>query len=144
MEEKKSINGEHFYDIEIAGSMERLSKLFQTKGEFPPVNAATLEAMYDYLTQKVKFPFQGEIAALDENPPGRQIVNVTVNGVFDPDDTDELNRYGLVCEVFNGKETFHMPLSEIVIKQEDASFQFVEDYCVWYWEVKEGHGDEPS
>jgi len=144
MDESTGINGEHFYDVEISGSMKRMSELFQTQGEFPPVNGATIEVIYDYLTQKVKFPFQGEMAVPDETPPGQQIVNVTVNGVFDPDITEELNRYGLVCEVFNGKETFNMPLAEIVIKQEDPSFEFVEDYCVWYWEVKEGHGGEPS
>lgn len=130
--------GLHYYDKHIEEAKLRMAPVFgiDKDEEWPQIKGKYLEMAYDHIIANVSFPFAAEFAMPDREKGGEQIIDVTVLEMMDPDETDELDKYGLVCGVNDGQHQFKVPLSEIVIKQGDPNFNLIEDYCIWYWEVK--------
>ncbi len=128
-----------YYDMERK-AMERVAQIFGAAGpdELPDVNNRTLETFYDYLIRQVKFPYDGVFQQMQDETAVYH--NVVVEAVMDPDDTEELDRYGLICLVEIEGQKAKMPMSEIVINQGDPNYDFVEDYCIWFWNNKNAQG----
>jgi hypothetical protein len=131
--------GLHFYDREIRGAKERINPVFGLTAEddWPDINGQTLEIIFDHLISTVSFPFNAEFAMPDREKGGENITIIEVHNIVDPDTTEDLEAYGLVCEAADDRGNFKVPLSEIVIQQDDPNYRLIEDYCVWYWEVKQ-------
>lgn len=124
--------GRHYYELEEE-ALERVAKIFQMgEGEDPPaVNARTLETYYDYLRNNIRFPFFGVFS--EQREQNSVYHPVEVLAIMDPDESEELDKYGLLTEVLIEGQKAKMPLAEIVINQGDPNYDLVEDYCVWYW-----------
>ena len=131
--------GLHFYDREIRDAKERMNPIFglTSEEEWPDINGQNLEIIFDHLISTVSFPFKAEFAMPDPDKGGESITIIEVYNIIDPDTTDDLDAYGLVCEASDERGHFKVPLSEIVIHQDDPNYHLVEDYCIWYWEVKQ-------
>lgn len=130
--------GRHYYEMELE-SFKRIIQLFkvETREDIPLVKPWSLEVFYDHLIHKVNFPFYG---VYGEQQPGQQEAiyhNVQVNSIQDPDSTEDLDKFGLLCNIVINEKEAMMPLAEIVINQGDPNFTFVEDYAVWYWDHRE-------
>ncbi len=125
----------HFYDIEEE-SLKRVAKLFRfpEEKELPSVNMQYLEIFYDHLIKHVNFPFYGVFGEQKEE----DIVyhNVEVLGLIDPDETSDLDKFGILAQVNLNNQLVKMPLAEIVINQGDPNYEEVEDFCVWYWNYR--------
>jgi len=131
--------GLHFYDREIREARERMNPIFglTAEDEWPDITGQALEIIFDHLISTVSFPFKAEFAMPDREKGGEEITLIEVHNIIDPDTTDDLQVYGLVCEASDERGHFKVPLSEIVIKQDDPNYHLIEDYCIWYWEVKQ-------
>jgi hypothetical protein len=130
--------GMHFYDREIIEARERMAPIFgiTTDDNWPDINHQSMEILYDHLISNVSFPFKAEFSMPDPEKGGEAITDIYVDNIVDPDLIDETEAYGLICEAREEKGGFKVPLSEIVIKQDDPNFNLIEDYCIWYWEMK--------
>ncbi len=123
----------HYYDLENQ-ARKRLAAVFGTdpQEDLPPVNLRNLEIYHDYVKSKINFPFFGVFTMMD----GERTVYIDVEAVsiMDPDETPDLDQFGLICEVKYEGQTGKMPMAEIVINQEDPNYDYIEDYCIWFWE----------
>jgi len=130
--------GLHFYDREIRDAKERMFPVFglSEEDDWPDMNHQNLEIIYDHLISTVSFPFYAEFAMPDPQKGGETITNIEVHNIIDPDITYEIDTYGLICEASDERGQFKVPLSEIVIQQEDPNYHLIEDYCIWYWEIE--------
>jgi len=125
-----------YYDNEVPASRLRLKNIFNSINEdWPRLNGRNLELYYDYIKDKVTFPFLAEWTQVLE-PGVTEVIDIEVNGIEDPDITADLDLHGLVCSVTTGDFLFKIPLSEVVIKSYESSYNLIEDYCIWYWESK--------
>jgi len=100
------------------------------------MNNQNLEIIYDHLISNVSFPFYAEFAMPDPEKGGETITNIEVHNIIDPDTTEDIETYGLICEASDERGNFKVPISEIVIHQDDPNYHLIEDYCIWYWEVE--------
>lgn len=124
-----------YYDLEKL-ALKRVAQIFGVgdESELPKINNNSLETFYDYLRKQVNYPFYGvfqEVAG--ENS---EFHNVTVFDLIDPDLIDESEKYGLICDVELKGERVKMPLAEIVINQGDPNYDLIEDYCIWFWNIR--------
>jgi len=129
---------EHFYDKEEKAAAVRLRAVFGLEEDAPllGLNGRSLELLYDHLLNQVTFPFRGEYK-LGEGPQA-EIADAIVDGLMEFDETPDLLLHGLVClariNTEDGMQGMKVPLAEIVISQEDPSYDLVEDYCIWFWD----------
>ncbi|MDH4199631.1 MAG: hypothetical protein OEV66_04545 [Spirochaetia bacterium] len=130
--------GLHFYDREIRAAKERLNPVFGMSPEedWPEINGQNMEIIFDHLISAASFPFPAEFSMPDPEKGGETITDIMVENILDPDSTEAIDSYGLICDAHDEKGSFKVPLSEIVIKQDDPNYHLIEDYCIWYWEVK--------
>lgn len=130
--------GLHYYDREIREAKERLNPVLglDPDDDWPDINGQNLEIIYDHLLATVSFPFNAEFAMPNPEQGGEIILEIEIDGIQDPDLTDDILKHGLICQALNQGEPFKVPLAEIVIKQDDPNYHHIEDYCIWYWEVK--------
>lgn len=135
------LTGPEYYEMELIGAKRRLAPVLQmdVDDDFPPINGLTLEIFFDYLSKNVLYPFEAEFAMPTEDIKKREIIYIEVLEIKDPDQSLDLADLGLMCRV-RAKEsgdTFEVPLAEVVINQDDPSFHFIEDYCIWYWNIRQ-------
>jgi hypothetical protein len=123
----------HYYDLEQQAK-KRLAAVFDVDadGDLPPVNMRTLEVYYDYVKSKIQYPFRGVFTM--QNGEATVYIDVEAISIMDTDETPELDKYGLICEVKYEGQIGKMPIAEIVINQEDPNYDYIEDYCIWFWE----------
>lgn len=128
----------HYYDLEEL-ALERVAKIFQveSKDDLPDVKPRYLEIYYDYLIHQVKFPFQGTFALKKDQDAPEEYKQVEALEILDPDETPDLDRWGLICHVHMDEQLVKIPLAEIVINQGDKNYDLVEDYCIWFWHTKD-------
>ncbi len=101
----------------------------------PTVDNRSLEIFYDYLLQRVQFPYYG-VFAQDNEQRQQEYYPVVVKALIDPDESEELEKYGILAFVIWNDQEVKMPVAEIVINQGDPNYDVVEDYCTWYWDHK--------
>ena len=136
----------HYYDSEIDDARRRLMPVFGLTEEedFPPVKANYLEMIYDDIVNKISFPFQAEHAVHFQDSPEQEIRDIEIHEIIDPDNDEFPPGHGLWCKGFGnnpgGREPITLPLAEVVIKQDDPNYHWIEDYCIWFWEMNPGSG----
>jgi len=109
-----------------------------TDDALPKADEQTQRQFLDYLTTHLSFPFKADYWPTSDSGPS-QSGKVTVLGFANP----PLDRkQGIVCEARRGKEVVPVPLAVLFIGDDDANYQFVEDYTHWLSEVVQDFGDD--
>ncbi|MDA8334315.1 MAG: hypothetical protein M0Z41_04850 [Peptococcaceae bacterium] len=92
------------------------------------VPAGFYEAWADYLKRVLTFPFDAEIAECRVEHHFREGDGVQVRSIDSVD-----NRYGLIAEVWDGRDKFYFPLCSLAVTDEESANRApAEDYRTWF------------
>jgi hypothetical protein len=97
----------------------------------PDVQEATLLRYYRYLTENLSFPFEAEYS--EETADGFITHRVQVLQLLDPNEFDDDDFYGLLCEAREGRYKLYIPFAEVEVKKKDTNYRLVSDYSYWFW-----------
>jgi len=87
-----------------------------------------LEAWEKHLREKLKFPFEAEVAELLRRGPLRIGDRLTVNGFSLVDDM-----YGIIAEVTKDQDRYDFPLCDLkATDRKSKNYQLLRDYVVWF------------
>lgn len=106
---------------------EQMDRINRILGDMPD----PLVTWYAHLSAHLTFPFQAEVF----EPQGYGTIHdgdqVTVLGLYDEDDTDDL--YGILADILHQRDRFPFPLCDLeIIDPSDSRWQVVDDYAVWF------------
>lgn len=93
--------------------------------ELPEVTEETLEVYHQYLSSRLRFPFDGEYTR-ETGPLEDTSYDIRVTGLVDEEDCEEF--YGLLCEGREGRRRVVVPLAEIDVDSGTSNFQLIDDY----------------
>jgi len=96
----------------------------------PDVEEATLLTYHQYLIENLVFPFDAEY--LEETEDGYITYPVQVLRLLDPDEFDNDDFYGLLCEAREERCKLYIPLCEVEVKRKDPKYQLLSDYSYWF------------
>ncbi|HUW66404.1 MAG TPA: calcium-binding protein [Spirochaetia bacterium] len=92
----------------------------------------------DYLTRILIFPFKAKVSKCQVEHHFQQGDSVNVRAI---DSVDE--RYGLIAEVWDGRDKFYFPLCSLeVADKESPDYVPVEDYRTWFADYCESEPDD--
>ena len=105
---------------------------FGIKWRLPKVDEVTLARYYDYLCEKLGFPF---VARYPEPMNSREEREYRCTAVELIDPTTGVGDAfdGIFCKVRKGKYEIILPLIELELRPEDPNYELVEDYWYWFW-----------
>jgi hypothetical protein len=111
---------------------DRIRAIFHltTDDPLPDVEYATLSVYYQYLVDHLSFPFQARYRPNDgrsRSTPDR----VTVRSLYDVDDYDAEECYGLIGIGLCQDKRIEFPIRDIDVKRNDPSRQLIKDYQCW-------------
>ena len=104
----------------------------------PRADNQTQRRYLEYLKAHLAFPIKADYWPATVLAPEASEKVVLVGFADSPVDPAE----GIVCEARKGQSVFQVPLSNVHVNEDDPSFQYVEDYTYWLWEVQEVDEDE--
>jgi len=114
----------HVYILEILG--------VKKSEELPDVSKKTLKIYRSYLNKNLSFPFNAEYS-VETGSLEDTYYDIKVTGLMKPEESPDLEYYGLFCQGKQGRRKVEIPLAEITVKQEGKNKQLVGDYCMWFW-----------
>ena len=83
------------------------------------------------MSAHLTFPFQAEVFEPQDYGTIHDGDQVTVLGLYDEDDTDDL--YGILADILHQRDRFPFPLCDLeIIDPSDSRWQVVDDYAVWF------------
>lgn len=97
----------------------------------PDVDQASLTAYHRYLTENLRFPFNGEYLAKTD-PFDSRLHAVKVAGLPDPNEYDCNEMYGLMCEVREGRRKWQVPLTYVEVDRPSSVAVMLADYGYWF------------
>jgi uncharacterized protein YodC (DUF2158 family) len=103
-----------------------------TSDDLPPrPDQETLETYYDYLDEKLSFPFEARYREEDsffDPSPARRLTVVALGS--EPADLDEDD--GIFCEIETAEGEHVLPLANLELHRSDPNRQLVDDYVAWF------------
>jgi len=111
---------------------DRIRAIFQltTDDPLPDVEYDTLAVYYQYLVDQLSFPFQAQYKPEDRRS-GSKPCQVTVRSLYDIDDYDAEECYGLIGIGLYQDKRIEFPIRDIDVKQNDPNRQLIDDYKFW-------------
>ena len=89
-----------------------------------------LETYYDYLAERLSFPFEARDHEEDSpftSLPARRVKVVALGSDLDMDEDD-----GILCEVETAEAEELVPLASLELRRSDPNRQLVDDYAAWF------------
>jgi hypothetical protein len=111
---------------------DRIRAIFHltTDDPLPDVEYTTLSVYYHYLVDHLSFPFQARY-----RPDGGRRIStsdrVTVRSLYDVDDYDAEESYGLIGVGLCQDKRIEFPIRDIDVERNDPNRQLVKDYQSW-------------
>lgn len=111
---------------------DRIRAIFHltTDDPLPVVEYTTLCVYYHYLVDHLSFPFQVRYRP-DDGRPRSTSDQVTVRSLYDVDDYDAEECYGLIGVGFCQDKRIEFPIRDIDVKRNDPNRQLIKDYQCW-------------
>jgi len=111
----------------------RVARILGVKAgkELPNVSKKTLKIYHSYFNKNLSFPFNAEYS-VETGPLEDTYYDIKVTGLLEPEESPDLEFYGLFCKGKQGRGKIEIPLAEVTVKQEDKNKQLIEDYCMWF------------
>ena len=100
--------------------------------QLPGVSEKASKTYHSHLINHLSFPFDADYS-VEKGPLEDTYYDIKVNGLLKPEESPDLEYYGLFCQGRKGRRKVEIPLAEITVKQEGRNKQLVEDYCMWFW-----------
>jgi hypothetical protein len=101
-------------------------------GALPRVSQWALSAYYEYLVERLSFPFAGRYWE-EVNPLEGVNHVVTVEALVSPQKRRPDVFTGLLCLARLGGQAIELPLAELELGSGTANARLVEDYWYWLW-----------
>ena len=96
----------------------------------PDVDCETLSVYYQYLVDQLALPFQARYVPDDGRFRGKPC-SVTVRSLYDFDDYEAEESYGLIGVGLYQDKRIEFPIRDIDVKRNDPNRQLLEDYKCW-------------
>lgn len=111
---------------------DRIRAIFQltTDDPLPDVEYDTLAVYHQYLVDQLSFPFQAQYKPEDRRS-GSKPCQVTVRSLYEIDDYDAEECYGLIGIGLYQDKRIEFPIRDIDVKRNDANCQLLDDYKSW-------------
>ncbi|MDA1055750.1 MAG: hypothetical protein O3C40_35595, partial [Planctomycetota bacterium] len=111
---------------------DRIRAIFHltTDDPLPDVEYATLSVYYQYLVDHLSFPFQARYESDDRRSRGKPYL-VTVRSLYDLNDYDAEECYGLIGVGLCEGKRIEFPIRDIDVKRNDPNSQPIDDYKFW-------------
>jgi hypothetical protein len=111
---------------------DRIRAIFHltTDDLLPDVEHATLSVYYQYLVDQLSFPFQARYEP-DDGRSGAKPCRVTVRSLYDLNDYDAEECYGLIGIGLYQDKRIEFPIRDIVVERNDPNWQLLDDYKSW-------------
>ena len=111
---------------------DRIRAIFNltTDDPLPNVEYATLSVYYHYLVDHWSFPFQARYRPDDGRFAGTDH-RVTVRSLYDLDDYDAEESYGLIGVGLCQDKRIEFPIRDIDVERNDPNHQLLDDYRFW-------------
>jgi hypothetical protein len=98
--------------------------------DLPEVNRKNQFAYYRYLLAHLTLPFRAQYRR-KTGPYSSKLVRLTVTGLYDFDQYEVEERYGLIGLGKGPGGSIEFPLSEIETIEDEANRRLIEDYAYW-------------
>ena len=123
--------------MSIADDEKRVAQILGTKeGEkLPEVSEEYLEMYHQYLNDHLSFPFEAEYSK-ETGPMEDTHYGIKVTGLSDPDESPDVEFYGLFCYGKQGRRKVVVPLAEVEAKEKGENEKLVDDYRIWFWNYR--------
>jgi hypothetical protein len=109
-----------------------LAVLAEPGGEIPKVNEKTLLQYYEFLLDRLTFPYPARYP--HSAVRWQEIANdFLVFGLLDPSHRLGGGYDGIFCKTKNGNYEVHLPLIELEAPHDHPNYQLLEDYWYWFW-----------
>jgi hypothetical protein len=121
------------HHLSFPSQEERIRQVFGIAADaaLPAVGEQSLEQYSAYLGEQLSLPFEAMYC-----PNGgdmRQLIHyVRVLGLSDSQEIRASILHGLYCKVENTKQTLHVPLTELGVREESPNCQLLDDYSYWF------------
>ena len=123
--------------MSIADDEKRVAQILGTKeGEkLPEVSEEYLEMYHQYLNDYLSFPFEAGYSK-ETGPMENTYYDIKVTGLSDPDESPDVEFYGLFCYGKHGRRKVVVPLAEVEAKEKGENEKLVDDYRMWFWNYR--------
>jgi hypothetical protein len=112
---------------------DRIRRIFGLPEEtpLPSVNDQSLATYFDYLVSSLSLPFDALFC--QNGGEMRQLIHyVTVMEMTDPRQARNHSLHGILCVAQNTKESLHLPLAELGVRDDNPNCQLIDDYAYWF------------
>lgn len=111
----------------------RIAKVFRLAhgSKLPDVSKKFLTIYRDYLAKHLKFPIKA-LYAQDVAPFKTTRWLFTVTNLFDLEDSDDPEFYGLFCQGTRGRRMLEVPLATIEVLEDGNNQVLIDDYKSWF------------
>lgn len=111
---------------------DRIRAIFNLTTDDPlsDVEYDTLAVYYQYLVDHLSFPFRAQYKPEDRRSRGETYL-VTVRSLYDIDDYDVEEFYGLIGVGIYQDKRIEFPIRDLDVKRNDSNHQLIDDYKFW-------------
>lgn len=111
---------------------DRIRAIFNLTADdpLPEVEHTTLSVYYQYLVDHLSFPFQARYRP-DDGRAAETLHQVTVRGLYDLNNYDAEESYGLIGVGLCQDKRIEFPIRDIDVKRNDPNRQLLDDYKCW-------------
>jgi hypothetical protein len=108
------------------------SALGLAEGPLPAVDRRGLAKYYEYLANRLAFPFEARSADEHGSPHSATVV-LAVRALLNPADHPVDEYTGLLCRAIQDDEEREVPLLDLEVDDAQPNYQLLEDYWYWVW-----------
>lgn len=118
--------------LAMSDQSDRIRAIFHltTDDPLPNVEYETLSVYFQFLVDQLSFPFQARYRPEGGQFAGR-VQQVTVRSLYDLDDYDPEEFYGLIGVGRCYGKQIEFPIRDIDVEQSDDNYQLIDDYKFW-------------
>ena len=123
--------------MSIADDEKRVAQILdlEKRERLPNVSEEYLEVYHQYLNDHLSFPFDAEYSR-ETGPLEDTHYDIKVTGLSDPDESADVEFYGLFCHGKQGRRKVIVPLAEVEVKVKGQNEELVDDYKMWFWNYR--------
>ena len=111
---------------------DRIIEALGSWNPIPRVDQKTLVRYYEYLSANLSFPFAAHYPEPTTTREEEEF-HCTVLELLDSAKHLGDGLYGIFSKINKGKYEINLPLIGLEVPDDSPNFQFIEDYCYWFW-----------